>query len=67
MTLITKRPSREATRDRLVEDVREGGKRHRINVDVEDALYKQLKIRAVEEGRTVADITRDLWAKYLSK
>lgn len=67
MTLTTKRPSREATRDRLVEDVRGGGKRHRINVDVEDALYKQLKIRAVEEGRTLADITRDLWSKYLSK
>lgn len=67
MTLTTKRPSREATRDRLVADVREGGKRHRINVDVEDALYKQLKIRAVEEGRTLADITRDLWSKYLSK
>ena len=67
MTLTTKRPSREATRDRLVEDVREGGKRHRINIDVEDALYKQLKIRAVEEGRTVADITRNLWSKYLSK
>ena len=68
MSLTTKRPSREATRERLVDEVQaENEKRHRINVDVGDAMYRGLKIRAVQEGRTVADITRSLWNEYLSK
>ncbi len=68
MSLTTKRPGREATRERLVDEVlAENKKRHRINIDVGDAMYKRLKIQAVQEGRTVADITRSLWNEYLSK
>ncbi len=68
MALSTKRPSREATREQLVGEVTtEEEKRHRINIDIGDAMYKKLKMRAVVEGRTVADITRALWGEYLSK
>lgn len=60
--------SKEATRERSINEVQtENEKRHRINIDVGDAMYKRLKIQAVQEGRTVADITRSLWNEYLSK
>ena len=67
MELSTKRPSRKAIREQLVGEVTtEEEKRHRINIDIGDAMYKKLKMRAVEEGRKVVDITRSLWSEHLS-
>jgi hypothetical protein len=45
----------------------EGGKKKRLNADIEENLYKRIKVRAIEEGRTVSDITRELWFTHLSK
>ena len=34
-------------------------------IDREQSMHD--KIKAVEEGRSISDITRDLWSEYLSK
>ena len=39
----------------------------RLNAEIEETLYRKIKMRAVEEGRSISDITRDLWSEYLSK
>lgn len=69
MALTSKRPSKgDETRARLLRDVADTAeKKRRLNADVEDSLYRQIKIRAAEEGRTISDITRSLWFEYLSK
>ena len=69
MTLTPKRPSRaENNRDRLVQEVtREAERMRRLNANIEDSLYRRIKIKAAEEGRTIAEITRELWIEYLSK
>lgn len=69
MALTVKRPSRgDETRKRLMQDVTDATeKKHRLNADIEEQLYRRIKTRAAEEGRTVSQITRDLWLEYLSK
>lgn len=69
MALSTKRPSRgDATRQRLMSDVTEAAeKKRRLNADIEDTLYRRIKMQAAEEGRTISEITRTLWIEYLSK
>jgi TRAP-type C4-dicarboxylate transport system substrate-binding protein len=70
MGLSAKRPSRgDETRQRILQEVTETAteKKKRLNAEIEESLYKQIKMKAVEEGRTISDITRDLWAEYLSK
>ncbi|MCY3726649.1 MAG: hypothetical protein OXF95_08435 [Rhodobacteraceae bacterium] len=67
MTLTTKNPSRATIEDKLVDKESTKEKLHRISIDVGDTMYKNLKIRAVQENRTVADITRSLWHDYLNK
>jgi len=69
MALSAKRPSRsEEARTRFLQKATEttGGKR-RLNAVIDEATYRRIKIRAAEEGRTVSEITRDLWIEYLSK
>ena len=39
----------------------------RLNVDIERGLHTQLKLRAVHEQRTVADIVRELLAQALKE
>ena len=69
MTLTPRRPSRaENNRDRLVQEVtREAERMRRLNANIEDSLYRRIKIKAAEEGRTIAEITRELWIEYLGK
>ncbi len=67
MALTTKNPSRATIKEKLIDEETTKEKLHRINIDVGDKMYKNLKIRAVQENRTVADITRSLWHDYLSK
>ncbi|KAA8605139.1 hypothetical protein AL036_20505 [Salipiger aestuarii] len=69
MALSTKRPSRgDEARSRIMEDVTgTTEKKRRLNAEIEDSLYRQIKARAVEEGRSMSDITRQLWIEYLSK
>ncbi len=69
MALSAKRPSKgEEAKAKILEDIKdEGGKKKRLNADIEENLYKKIKVRAIEEGRTVSEITRELWLAYLSK
>jgi len=69
MALSSKRPSqRDEIKTRLLSDVAETKeKKRRLNAEIEDSLYRRIKGRAAEEGRTISSITRDLWIEYLSK
>lgn len=69
MALSSKRPSqRDEVKTRLLSDVAETNeKKRRLNAEIEDSLYRRIKGRAAEEGRTISSITRDLWIEYLSK
>ena len=69
MALTSKRPSqRDEIKSKLLSDVTETNeKKRRLNAEIEDSLYRRIKGRAAEEGRTISSITRDLWVEYLSK
>jgi hypothetical protein len=69
MALSSKRPSqRDEIKMRLLSDVVETKEiKRRLNAEIEDPLYRRIKGRAAEEGRTISSITRDLWIEYLSK
>ena len=69
MALSSKRPSRrDETKTKLMRDVTETSERkRRLNAEIEDRLYRRIKARAAEDGRTISDITRELWLEYLSK
>ena len=68
MALTAKRPSRgEEVKNKIMQEVTETAeKKKRLNAEIEESLYKRIKMRSVEEGRTVSDITRTLWIEYLS-
>ena len=67
MALNAQRPSQ--TKDKLLQAVTSqlSGKKKRLNADIEAGLYKRIKARALEEDRSVSDITRELWIEYLNK
>jgi hypothetical protein len=66
VTLSTKRPSAE--KRRLLDEVRETAPpMRRLNADIEAPLYRRMKARAVQEDRTLSEITRTLWLEYLEK
>lgn len=69
MALSSKRPSqRDEIKSKLLSDITETNeKKRRLNAEIEDSLYRRIKGRAAEEGRTISSITRDLWFEYLSK
>lgn len=67
--LSKNRPTKATkTREKLLKEVTDTSeKRRRLNTDIEDSLYKKIKIQAIEEGRSISEITRQLWVEYLSK
>ena len=69
MALSSKRPTRrDETKDKLLSEVTETTERkRRLNAEIEDRLYRKIKARAAEDGRTISDITRELWVEYLSR
>lgn len=69
MTLSAKRPSKgDETRKRLMKEVTGATeKTKRLNAPVEESLYKRIKARALEDEKSIAEITRKLWIEYLSK
>ncbi len=69
MSLSAKRPSRgDKARKQILHDVMESGeKKKRLNTDIEEVLYRKIKMKALEEQRSISDITRSLWIEYLSK
>lgn len=68
MALSSKRPSqRDEIKSKLLHEVTDKNeKKRRLNAEIEDALYRRIKGRAAEEGRTISNITRELWLEYLS-
>lgn len=68
MALTAKRPSRgDEARARIMQDITgDTEKKRRLNAEIEDLLYRRIKIRAAEENRTISEITRELWVAYLS-
>jgi len=55
-------------RQRILHEVTETTeKKKRLNAEIEESPYKRIKMKSVEEGRSISDITRDLWSEYLSK
>lgn len=69
MGLSAKRPSRgDEARKRILHEVTETTeKKKRLNAEIEESLYRRIKMKSVEEGRSISDITRGLWYEYLSK
>lgn len=69
MALSAKRPSLgDDARKRILHEITETTeKKKRLNAEIEETLYRKIKMRAVEEGRSISDITRDLWSEYLSE
>lgn len=66
MALSARRPSR--TKEHLLEEVRNTTEaKKRLNVEVEESLYRRMKARAMDDERSISDITRQLWIGYLSK
>lgn len=62
MTLKAERPSKK--KEKLLRAVSEAPPK-RLNLDVEAGFYRLMRQRALEEDRSMADITRELWRKYL--
>ena len=69
MALSAKRPSRgDEVRQRILNEVTEtSGRKRRLNAEIDEEAYRKIKMKAAEEGRSISDITRDLWNEYLSK
>ncbi|HJO55919.1 MAG TPA: hypothetical protein QF423_04545 [Candidatus Scalindua sp.] len=69
MALSAKRPSRgDNARQRILHEISETNERkRRLNAEIEDTLYKQIKMKAVDEEKTISEITRTLWVEYLNK
>jgi len=71
MGLNAKRPStaRAEEMEKAEAALRDEGeeKTKRLNVIVEESLLKRMKSFALDEGKTVSEITRDLWNAHMSK
>ena len=68
--LSTQRPSRsETTRERMMRDITdtESNRMRRLSVEVDEALFRRIKVCAATEDRTISEITRTLWDQYLNK
>ena len=60
----SKTKTQQATHERLAKATA-GTKR--LNVPIAATLYQRMKLQAVQEDRTMADITRELWESYLAE
>ena len=68
MALSTKRPSRsESAKAKAMASVAETGRKRRLNCQVDEELYKQIRMQALEEDDSVSEMTRRLWIAYLKK
>ena len=69
MALSAKKPTQRADQaaKKLMAELSGTGKKKRLNAEVDETLYGQIKMSAAQDGRSISDITRDLWVEYLSK
>lgn len=61
------RPSRAKKEAATLSSLADKGATVRVNFDLERKVHVRLKVRAAQQGRTVADILRDLVGEFLSK
>jgi hypothetical protein len=66
---ISQKPSKTstqtATHDRLAKSIDDGTKR--LNVPIDAALYRRMKLQALQEDPKMADITRERCEGYLER
>lgn len=67
---LSKRPSGKAGASQQQAEVHSRAMRtatgtKRLNAPVPADLYRRIQQQALDEGRSVAEITRELWARYL--
>ena len=60
----SKTATQQATHQRLAKAL-DGTKR--LNVPMDATLYHRMKLQALQEDRTMAEITRELWESYLAE
>jgi hypothetical protein len=61
------RPSRARKETATLSSLADRGVTVRVNFDLERKVHVRLKVRAAQQGRTVADIMRDLVSEFLSR
>jgi hypothetical protein len=66
---LSKRPGPASPTQAKVHDsvVREAVGYKRLNAPIPADLYKQIQQRALDEDRSIAEITRELWQRYLQE
>lgn len=73
MALSSGKPSNRTQKELAIEAVKNIGnepektKMHRFNVDIPEALHRQMKIKAVQEGVTLNVLATKIFNEYLSK
>ena len=61
------RPSRARKETATLSSLADKGVTVRVNFDLERKVHVRLKVRAAQQGRTVAEIMRDLVSEFLSR
>lgn len=66
---LTKRPSGPSPTQAKVHDqvMRSTVGYKRLNAPVPADLYKRIQQQALDEDRSIAEITRELWSRYLDR
>lgn len=71
MALNSKRPSRDRSEvaEKIKADLVGQGadKPKRLNVIVDESLLRRMKRHALNEDKTISEITRELWITHMSK
>lgn len=66
MALSKKPGASRPTQDRVHEQVMQTATGYkRLNVPMPADMYRQIQQQALNEDRSIATITRELWARYL--
>ena len=61
------RPSKARKETATLSSLADKGATVRVNFDLERKVHIRLKVRAAQQGRTVAEIMRDLVSEFLSR
>lgn len=67
MSLSAKRPTKNIKEQLLEEVQNSNAPKKRLNAEIEAELYLHIRSRALMEDRSVSEITRQLWIKYLNQ
>ena len=66
MVLKAKKTGGHSDKTNLIKELTKE-KPARFNAHIPADLYKNIKLKSVKEGRTISEITIELWTEYLSK